>query len=390
MATQVQSLRFFFVFTLVFLLASCASQQSPVASIDSDQKQQLLAGLPQWQLETILPSNKDLLRLTPEMERFARQYIPNERSKWGVDKLNKALAHSSMLDVDYVPDKTYSAEDTFFYREGNCLSYAYLFTAMAREKGFRVRFQQVELPPVWSGEGKALVMQKHINVVVNLPGERYVVEFDEARSRNDALNNESYPARIIGDDVALAEFYNNHGVEALLREEYGKAFQYFRGALEVTEEVGHLWVNLGVLYSHTKQPHLAQWAFEQALTVEPRNSSAMVNLARVYKAQGDVQSAEKLQAKAMAERHKNPYYLYALAQHAYKTGDYHKAEAQVLEAIAKREDHHFYYLLGLTFWQQEKMHHASEAFIRAKALSRTHKDRERYGEKISALTVAGR
>ncbi len=190
--------------------------------------------------------------------------------------------------------------------------------------------------------------------------------------------------------MALAEFYNNHGVEALLAADYGKAFQYFQGALTATQEVGHLWVNLGVLYSHANQPSYAQWAFQQALSVEPANTSAMVNLSRVYKSQQRVAEAKALQGKAMAERRKNPYYLYALAQHAYKVREYSKAQTQVQEAIAKRQDHHFYYLLGLSLWHQDRLDMAREAFIVAKQLSNSQKDRRRYGEKISALRVAGR
>lgn len=372
------------------LVSGCATQQSPVNSLSNAERQSLLVGEPEWLNTTegfVVPTSEDLLKLNNEMQYFAEAYIPRVHTERGLKEIGRMLGHRNFLGMEYNPNKTYSAEDAFYYSEGNCLTYAYLYVAMARARGFKARFQEVKLPPFWSGDGKALIRQKHINIAVMLPDGRYSVEFEGAREFNPALDNGSYPSRIISDQEALAEFYSNHGVEALLEGQYAKSFVYFRSALEIAPKKSDLWLNLGVLYRQSGHSEKARLAFHQALDVDPGNTSAMMNLSRIYQAKENQRLANILSKNAEAKRSQDPYYLYALAQHAYKNKQYSEAIEYAQQALSIREDHNFEYLLGVSYWYQGKKDLANLALTRAKELA-SGSDVARYNNKIQAIAAA--
>ncbi len=366
---------------LLSTLAGCAAQ-SPVAQISTVQRQQLLSGTAAWQAQSVeLLSAAEIMALDDDMRAFADAYTPSFKSHRAVEELVGALTRSSLRNIEYQADKTYSASDVFYYRQANCLSFAYLFVAMARQQGFRAQFQKVELPPTWASNGSTLVKQQHINVRVKLPGEKMTVEF------NEALYDASYPRGLISDEEALAEFYNNYGVEALLKNRYAEAFNYFRAALELAPTASHLWVSFGVLYNRIDDSERAQWAFQQALSEEPGNTSAMLNLAAIYDRQGRQQLADQLAADAKAKRYSNPYYRYALAQKDYASRDYQAAIDHLQQALEKRKDHHFYHLLGINHWFLGDKQAAYQSLQQAAAVVAKGSDRERYQVKLDTLAA---
>ncbi len=203
---------------------------------------------------------------------------PQARSR--LRKLIRGMIEDGLLTLDYDPNRTYTAIETFQNRQGNCLSFSILFVALAREANLDVTFQMVDIPPSFRADGEMILLNNHINVVVK--GVRsdvnylrkYVVDF------NTAEYNGNYDTRKVTDNYAIALYYSNVAVESMQAGNSRKAFRYLKKGIETDSEIAGLWVNLGVLYSRYEKYDMAEQTYRQALSIQPANKSALVNLAR--------------------------------------------------------------------------------------------------------------
>ena len=81
-------------------------------------------------------STPDLLELDDNRRAFVERYtgdVSGERAR--LMTLHRAIKGSATLGVRYDPDADGTARDAFHRGTANCLSYASLFVALAREAG---------------------------------------------------------------------------------------------------------------------------------------------------------------------------------------------------------------------------------------------------------------
>ena len=130
---------------------------------------------------------------------------PSARSR--LRKLVGGMIEDGLLTLDYDPNRTYTAIETFEKRQGNCLSFSILFATLAREADLDVTFQMVDIPPSFRADGEMILLNNHINVLVE--GVRsdvnfmqsYVVDF------NTAEYNGNYDTKKVSDDYAIALYF---------------------------------------------------------------------------------------------------------------------------------------------------------------------------------------
>ena len=149
----------------------------------------------------------EVLALSPEMLAFVDENVdPGGSDNVKLRQLVAAIMSRDSFGVTY-DETTRTASETFRERRGNCLSFSNLFVAMARHVGLEVQFQEVDIPPDWTLENDTFVLNRHVNVFVDLgPTGPLVVDFNIADFRA------SYDMRQIPDALALAHYYNNVGV----------------------------------------------------------------------------------------------------------------------------------------------------------------------------------
>ena len=101
-----------------------------------------------------------------------------------------------------------------------------MFISMARHVGFDVKFNEVDVPPIWDiRQNDTLVLNKHVNAVVVRPGSiRHVVDL------NIDDFDVSYEQRYISDELAIAQHYNNKAMEYLASGQHVDAFRYLAKA----------------------------------------------------------------------------------------------------------------------------------------------------------------
>jgi Flp pilus assembly protein TadD len=336
------------------------------------------------ELPDLVPE-EDVLALNPEMRQFLQSHIDRDAgSTPKLQQLVDAIIDQESFGLQY-DDTTRTAAQTFEQRRGNCLSFSSLFVAMAREVGLRVAFQEVDVPPDWTYEHDAYVLNRHVNVVVDLglSSER-VVDFNIGDFRA------SYDMRRISDSRAMAHFFNNKGVESLQRDNTATALACFRRAIvDCDRRFSPAWTSLGTLYLRASLPEHAEAAYLQALEADSSDLVAMSNLVALYTSLGDPERARHFRNKVVSHRRQNPYYRYHLAREACIRQDFESAIAHLKFAVRKRpQEPRFPYLLGLVYLQQGNERAGRRWLARAEEQAASGVVRGEYSNKIQRLLSA--
>jgi Flp pilus assembly protein TadD len=332
-----------------------------------------------------LVAEKDVLAVSPEMQAFLDAHVTTAGGAARLRQLGFAIIEDHTFELEY-DETTRTAAETFRTRRGNCLSFSNMFVALARRLGLDVRYQEVDVPPDWSFRNNAFVLNRHINVLVDLgrEGER-VVDFNMTDFRA------SYDRRTISDARARAHFYNNIAVEHMQAGDTAAALAYFRKAIENDPLFSPAWTNLGILHRRQGRLAYAEAAYLQALRVDKGDLLAMSNLASLYERQGDEAGAARYRDRVRDHRQRNPYYRFQLAQQAFRALDYDAAIGHLKYAVSqKKNEDQFCFLLGLSYMKKGDEKAARRWMSRAEQLAATDAVRSRYSSKIDRLLSAPR
>ena len=246
----------------------------------------------------------DLLALDESMREFVEYYTRGQNnSRVRLLSLHQAIRGSGGLNMEYDPFAEGTAQEVFHRGTANCLSYANMFIALAREAGLEANYQWLEVRPQWCKVSERVQVGLHVNVVVRLrDGKRFMVDIEPPPSRDIAGSQE------LTDSDAQALYYNNIAMSALASENLEEAWTYLVSALQLSPEMAHLWVNLGAIYRYSGQHQQAESSYLQALELDFTEYSAMTNLAVLYAIQGREEERSFWLDKVERHRQSNPYY----------------------------------------------------------------------------------
>ena len=168
-----------FLLVGILMLSACATQRP----VDTPTPPPLLNSGPEIQV-----ANVDVLEVTPEMEAFLERYIlPYSNLETRLNLLTLAVTSSGVLGFYYDEARTLTAAQAFNTRSGNCIGFANMMIALAREAGLEADYQEVFRRPEWTSREDTLLLIKHINVVVSSPRYSYVVDEDTIYARGETL-----------------------------------------------------------------------------------------------------------------------------------------------------------------------------------------------------------
>jgi tetratricopeptide (TPR) repeat protein len=268
--------RLFGVLTVSALLSACAVPSLRSTAIPPLENQH------QVDIEII-----DFLAVSPPMKQFvgnfAHENMARGRKAWN---LAYAALDPILFNFEYDSSLTLTATDTFRLRTGNCLSFSNMFVAMAREAGLNAWFQEVKLPREWSNVNQTFLVSMHVNAVVKDVSSEMTVDISGARRA------EWVKIRRLSDAEAEAQYYNNHGANALVENDLATAFAYLVKALEIAPYTPYIWSNLGVVYNRNGQVEDAKIAYLNALEINPAEIVALNNLQEIYVEEGDLVQAK--------------------------------------------------------------------------------------------------
>lgn len=299
-----------------------------------------------------------------------------------VAALHKLLYSPAGFNITYNNQRTKTASEAFFTRSGNCLSLAALYVASARYLGMDARFQAVEIPFQWLQRDNTMYYLGHVNALVKLGHNRVTAEFLGAFTAEESAK---FKSKEMSDSEALARYFNNLGVEAMVRQDRVQAFDYLQAAIEKNKKYADAWVNLGVWYKGQQRGLDAEQAYLTAVHLDGKNTSALSNLMVLYQSQGRTQMADQVAAKLHKHRLKNPYYLANLAERALQARDYSTAVSLLKKAVKKQEEGHFYQLLGQAYFGLGDKSKSQIALEKSVALAASPQDETLRSGKLAAL-----
>lgn len=315
---------------LAAALSACGSLVAPSLDLDSLPALVLDSGKQLPAADVATASSADpLLLVTPQMHDFVARYAPRETGpRARLLGLHEAVRGAGALGVGYNPAADGSAEQVFASGDANCLSFAHLFVALAREAGLDARYQWLDVRPQWTLVGERLTMRVHVNVMVRMPhGEQFMVDIDPLQPRDIAAS------RLLVDREAAALHDNNLAMVALAEGNLPVAWKHVVNALRQSPDLPLLWVNLGAIYRQTGQLEAVEWALLQALERDSGERSAMNNLALLYDQTGRSRERDAWLARIQRYRERNPYYLAWRGDMAGESGDWDEALLQYRKAL---------------------------------------------------------
>ncbi len=351
---RIRCTRLFGVLTMSVVLSSCAVQTQRTTIIPPLENQ------PHVEIE-----NVDFLAVSAAMKRFIGNYAPDDmatgRKAWN---LVYAALNPILLNFDYDPSLTLTAADTFKRRSGNCLSFSNMFVAMAREAGLKAWFQEVKVPPQWSSVNNTFLVSMHVNVVVQDGRSDYIVDVSGVKRAKWAR------IRRLSDAEAEAQYYNNHGADALVENDLARAFAYFVKAIGIAPDSSYIWSNLGVVYSRNGQLEDAKKTYLTALKISPAETVPLNNLYTIYTVEGDLVRAERVRSRVERHRRKNPYYLHHLSSQALDERRYEEAIELLKRAIKlNKKEYRFHFTLARSLFLNGEKNAALQSLGQAKQLA---------------------
>ena len=150
--------------------------------------------------------------------------------------------------------------------------------------------------------------------------------------------------KVVSDERAQAQYYNNIGAEHFADGDLPGALPYFRKAVEMAPKLSFAWSNLGVALSRSGREEEAERAYLKAIELNKREYTAMANIAKLYQRQGRQKEADRYESKIESFREKNPYFHYYLGEQAYNIGNYQKSIKHFKEAIRRKGKEHEFHL----------------------------------------------
>lgn len=372
---------------LLGLLTACQSTQQvqtqPDRVLNDD-------AFPEYTLFPV-ESEQEVFALDDDAKAFVGRiinpiYDPIDR----METLIEQIFDRSELNLLYMGNANTTASETFHNRAANCLSLSIMAYSMAKEAGFSVRFQDIDIPEYWTRRDGFSLLNGHINLkimprptsnVVQLIEKGFEVDFDPQASRNH------FPKSFVDRDTILAMFYNNKGADALLANSYTKAYSYFRAAIKVDPEFDSAYVNLGFLYRLNGFYQNAENSYSHALEIDVDNLTAWENLAYLYSNTGQPERAEEIMVRVEQRREDNPFYHFILGEQEFENENYQGALGHYRTALRlDKSRHEIFYGLAKTYYQLGDVNRSARYFKKAIQRSRTDQDQQRYQGKLDFLS----
>jgi Flp pilus assembly protein TadD len=324
----------------------------------------------------------DLLALDDEMREFVARYTAGVKSdRQRLKMLHGALIGAGSHDLQYDPFADGTAQEAFHRGSANCLSYASLFIALAREADLDASYQWLEIKPEWSLIGERVAVRLHVNTRIDLGRHaQYMVDLDPVASR-DVANTDR-----LSDQDGLALYHNNLAMDALSQEELTAAWAHSVQAIRLSPEMPHLWVNLGAIYRASGQHREAEASYRQALELDHTDRSAMNNLAVLYGLEGREGDRDYWLDQVERYRQANPYFHAWQGDIAGKAGDWREALRHYEKALRLLpEDSHLLYAKGNIHYELNDLEEAARLLKEAIDNAPRVSDREAYQVRLDAV-----
>jgi Flp pilus assembly protein TadD len=242
-----------------------------------------------------------------------------------LETLQRAFFDRGEFEFEYDQARTLTAQEAFVARHGNCMSFTSLFIALSRSLDMPTFLLSVRRQPEVVKDEGLVVVNRHVVAGFRAPNKVYIYDFYVSDT------SPYISQRVIDDVEASAIYHTNIGGYAIRVDDLDEAERNLELAVALAPRFAPAWVNLGVTRSRLGDTAGAFDALQRALEVEAGNSSALVNLAKLYRDQGRREESETAM-RAAAEGTRNPFTLIAMADAEMTRGRFDEARQYLRRA----------------------------------------------------------
>ncbi|MEP4888406.1 MAG: tetratricopeptide repeat protein [Aliiglaciecola sp.] len=378
---------FLMICSTIFCLAGCQSTTNQV-TIDS---RHLLNDdtFPDYQSIEI-ESEEEIFSLNQEAKDFITEQVASVKDP--VDRMEtlvRLIFDRSEFNLLYMGSANTVASETFQRRAANCLSMSIMTYALAKEAGFSVRFQDVQIPEYWTRRAGYSLLNGHINLMI-MPREPGVIHLINTGLQVDfdpQSPQKHFPKRIVTKRSVTSMFYNNKGADALLSASYSKAYAYFKKAAVLSPDFVSTWINLGILYRLVGDYESAENTYKYALQLDDDNLTGWENLAFLYETVGRGDEAAAITSRIENARSDNPFHHFIQGEQSFENKEFEDALQHYRNALKlDRSKHEIYFGLAKVYYELGDVRRSQLYFKKAKDRARSYQDQERYQGKLDLLS----
>ncbi|WP_228768339.1 tetratricopeptide repeat protein [Shewanella sp. TC10] len=340
-----------------------------------------------------IPDTDTIFELPEEMANDIRkEYARSAGINGEKQAANKWLAEyigAQEGGFEYRDHYTRMASVTAEERAGNCMSLVVLSTAIAEVLGVPVKFQDIDVEPIWDRRGGFYLVNGHVNMKLlhvdqpntySMRGSEILVDFLPERSIR------AYKIQQINKQTLAGMYFNNVAAEALVRNEYDLAYALAKRAIELDPFYVNSINTLAVIYRHKGMDDLAEQAYRHVLQLEAKNITTLYNLAIILGEQDRLEEWKQVHKVLELARINNPFYYFDMAQQAYFEKQYQEALVWYKRAVDRADyRHEFYFGLSRAYWVTGDERRAKKNMEKALDLSIDETSQHRYRGKLQAM-----
>lgn len=216
------------------------------------------------------------VQATPEMRHAALQYAGAGTGTERLERLHTALLDRKDFAFEYEKVKTFTAEEAFSARRGNCVSFTNLLIAFSRSLGIPLQAGLLVTRGSAEKSGDLIVVYSHM-VAVH-PVARKLDIYDFYRDRLDAPGD----LRLLDDLEIAAIALSNRGVAALQAGDLATARTELERAVRLGPSLPDMHSNLGIVLWRQGDVDAALATFRRGLELDPHRAALLHNLAGLY------------------------------------------------------------------------------------------------------------
>jgi tetratricopeptide (TPR) repeat protein len=275
----------------------------------------------------------DVLALTPEMRRWVHGEVPTTLAPIEqLDMLVRKLQAKDGAGMRYDAWYTVSAAEAFTTRRFNCLTFAHLVVALARELGLDAYYIEARYRERYNREGDLVLLASHVTVGWGEGVRGWAVEFGPQRRLDTSQVHR------IDDRRALALHYANLGAIALRNGDPDAALADLATAVAVDPGSGAVWVNLGVALRRRGDTAGAEASYRRAIHEDDNLMPGYANLYALLRLTGRKAETAALVAEIIRMPNRDPWLLLAMGDECMTARDLAAAERLFRQANARARD----------------------------------------------------
>lgn len=377
-----------YIFAILLFLSGCQSTEHTQLDLKPEFLDASFAGYEAITVE----SEKEIFALDSDAKVFvnnltvAKNMVHAKNRNKVMENLIRAIFNRSEFNMIYDNGANTTASETFNNRAANCLSLSIMTYALAKQAGFEVTFQEIDIPEYWTRKDGYSLINGHINLRISdasdstmilLENRTMVVDFDPFSPKK------YFPSNPVNKQRVVAMFYNNKGAEALVNGDHLSAYSYLKAAVQADIMFQDAWTNLGILYRMAGHYDWAEKTYEEALKLNQDNLTIWENLAILHEHQGRFELAQNINDFVVKKRLSNPYYHFILGEQELEIGNYQNALSHYKKAIKIDESHHeFYFGMAKAYANMGDSEQAMKYLKRAKRHTQINDLKDRYQHKM--------